>query len=141
MSATPTPVEVRRTGSHEFLGTNPRGAEVRVGRSGAEGSFSPGELLLVAAASCAGLTAEGLLTRRLGEDAPQVIVADRDKESEDAHEFSEVRVGYQVDLAAVDPSQHAALKEAVDRAIERLCTVSRTLERGAKVTLDFPGGD
>lgn len=140
MSATPTPVEVRRTGSHDFVGVNPRGAEVRIGRDGAEGAFTPGELLLVAAASCAGLTAEGLLTRRLGESAPLVVHADRDKESEDAHEFSTVRVGFDVDLSVVDEDKRAALKEAVDRAIERLCTVSRTLENGAKVSVTFPEG-
>lgn len=138
MSVTPSPVEVRRTGSHDFLGVNPRGAEVRIGRDGAEGAFTPGELLLLAAAGCAALTAEGLLSRRLGESAPQVVHADREKETPEAHEFSSVQVDFAVDLSALAPEQRAALQDAVDRAIERLCTVSRTLERGAKVAVDFP---
>lgn len=135
----PSPVVVRRTGSHVFTGSNPRGATVTVGRDGAEGAFTPGELLLVAAAGCAAVTAETLVLRRVGQDTPLVVHADRDKESPDAHEFSAVHVGFDVDLGALDEQSRAALKDTVDRAIARLCTVSRTLERGVGVGVEFDG--
>lgn len=141
MSVPPSPVDVRRTGKYAFVGTNPRGAHVAIGRDGAEGAFTPGELLLVAAAGCAALTGESLLARRLGEAAPQRVTADRTKESPDAHEFSSIQVDFDVDLSSLGAEQRAALKDTVDRAIERLCTVSRTLERGVPVSVDFPEAD
>jgi len=42
-------LEVERTGEHAFVGRNERGAEVRLGRKGAEAAFSPAELLQIAA--------------------------------------------------------------------------------------------
>lgn len=130
-----TPVELTRTTEGAFVATNPRGAQVRVGPASAEHAFTPGELLLVAAAGCAGITSERLIVRRIGEEAPFRVHADRAKEHEDAHEFSSVGVDLDVDLSGLDESQREALQRAVHRAIERLCTVSRTLERGVPVTL------
>lgn len=132
-----TPVEVTYIGSHTFEATNARGAKALVGRAGAEGVFSPGELLLAAAAACAGVTAESMVVRRVGEDARFRVHADRTKESDDAHEFASVMTELDVDMSALDDAQRAALITAVDRAVERLCTVSRTLRKGVPVTTSF----
>lgn len=132
-----TPVEVHRTGEKQFVGRNPRGGEVRVGTQEAPGAFTPGELLLVAAAACAAVTAESLVVRRLGPDAEIAVSADRTKESEDAHEFQSVETTMNLDLSQLDQEQRDGLVVAVRRAVERYCTVSRTLEKETPVSLEF----
>lgn len=131
-------MDVRRTGGATFVGRNGRGAEVRIGPESAAGVFTPGELLLVAAAACAGVTAESLIVRRLGPDVDVTVTADRTKESPDAHEFATIDTVLQVDMTPLAAEQRTALADAVRRAVERYCTVSRTVEKGAPVTLEIP---
>ncbi|GAA4532821.1 OsmC family protein [Amycolatopsis samaneae] len=131
-------LEVQREGKHVFVGRNERGADVKVGRKGQEGVFSPAELLQIAAAGCAAVTAEELITRRVGEDSKFRVGVTADRR-EDAWELDAVHVAFDVDVSVLDADQRAALAGAVDRAIERLCTVSRTLKKGIPVTESFPG--
>ncbi|WP_410623731.1 OsmC family protein [Amycolatopsis sp. cmx-8-4] len=130
-------LEVQRDGQHSFVGRNDRGAEVRLGRSGAEGAFSPAELLQIAAAGCSAVTAEELITRRVGEDAKFRVTVSADRR-EGAAELDAVHVAFDVDVSTLAEDQREALAGAVDRAIERLCTVSRTLKKGIPVTEEFP---
>jgi len=127
-------IDVRQAGEHEFIATNGRGAEVRIGRKDQEGSFSPMELLLAAAAGCVAVTAETLLTRRVGEftaHAEHVSV-------EGAHEVATVPVSLDYDLSGLDDAQRAALETVVRRAVQQLCTVTRTLKRSATTPLTLP---
>jgi uncharacterized OsmC-like protein len=128
---------VQRDGKHSFVGRNERGAEVRLGRSGAEGAFSPAELLQIAAAGCSAVTAEELITRRVGEDAKFRVTVNADRRA-GASELDAVHVAFDVDVSTLAADQREALAGAVDRAIERLCTVSRTLKKGIPVTEEFP---
>ena len=130
-------LEVQRDGQHSFVGRNDRGAEVRLGRTGAEGAFSPAELLQIAAAGCSAVTAEELITRRVGEDAKFRVAVTADRR-EGASELDAVHVAFDVDVSTLAEDQRTALAGAVDRAIERLCTVSRTLKKGIPVTETFP---
>ncbi|WP_439383176.1 OsmC family protein [Amycolatopsis lexingtonensis] len=130
-------LEVQRDGQHAFVGRNDRGAEVRLGRAGAEGAFSPAELLQIAAAGCSAVTAEELITRRVGEDAKFRVTVTADRR-EGASELDAVHVAFDVDVSTLAADQREALAGAVDRAIERLCTVSRTLKKGIPVTESFP---
>ncbi|TNC19227.1 OsmC family protein [Amycolatopsis alkalitolerans] len=130
-------LEVQRTGEHEFVGRNDRGAEVRIGRKGAEGVFAPAELLQIAAAGCSAVTAENLITRRVGEDSKFRVDVAADRR-EGASELDAVHVKFDVDVSSLAEDDRAALAVAVDRAIDRLCTVSRTLKKGIPVTEDFP---
>ncbi|MEV4145033.1 OsmC family protein [Amycolatopsis sp. NPDC049691] len=130
-------LEVQRDGQHSFVGRNDRGAEVRLGRNGAEGAFSPAELLQIAAAGCSAVTAEELVTRRVGEDAKFRVTVSADRR-EGASELDAVHVAFDVDVSTLAADQREALAGAVDRAIERLCTVSRTLKKGIPVTEEFP---
>ncbi|GAA4618319.1 OsmC family protein [Saccharopolyspora hordei] len=134
-----TPVEVTRTGEHTFVATNPRGGRVAIGREGAPDAFTPGELLLAAIAACSALTSENLLVRRLGEDAELTVHADRTKDPADKHRFARVQVGFDVDLGAVeDDDERAKLLDAVERAIGKYCTVSRSVEEGTPIDLTLP---
>lgn len=131
-----TPVEVTRTGQHTFTATNPRGGEVAIGREDAPDAFTPGELLLAAIAACSAVTSENLLVRRLGEDAKVTVHADRTKVPEDKHKFASVQVSFDVDLSGVEDD--GKLVDAVQRAIEKYCTVSRSVEEGTPIELSLP---
>ncbi|MGP4015624.1 OsmC family protein [Saccharopolyspora sp. 5N708] len=131
-----TPVEVTRTGQHTFTATNPRGGQVTIGRDGAPEAFTPGELLLAAIAGCSAVTSENLLVRRLGEDAKITVHADRTKTPEDKHKFASVQIDFDVDLSGIDDADK--LVEAVRRAIEKYCTVSRSVEEGTPIELSVP---
>jgi uncharacterized OsmC-like protein len=48
-----------------------------------------------------------------------------------------VHVAFDVDVSSLDADQREALATAVDRAIDRLCTVSR-IKTGSPVTETFP---
>ncbi|RRO18142.1 OsmC family peroxiredoxin [Saccharopolyspora rhizosphaerae] len=131
-----TPVEVTRTGEHTFTATNARGAEVAVGRDGAPGAFTPGELLLAAVAACSAITSENLFVRRIGEDARLVAHADRTKDTEDEHKFAEIQVSLEAELDGVQDRDK--LLDAVQRAVEKYCTVSRSVEESTPIILTLP---
>jgi uncharacterized OsmC-like protein len=132
----PATVRIRRTGDHRFTATNNRGGEVAVGRAGQENSFSPGELLLAAIGACSHVTAESLLTRRIGGEAAQEVTVEATKDT-DQNRYPSVRVSFDVDLSGLDERKDVAA--AALRAIERLCTVSRTVENGAEVVVELDG--
>lgn len=134
-----TPVEVRRTGDHSYTATNGRGGSVQIGTDGVPDSFTPGELLLAAIAGCSGLTGENLLTRRIGDSAEVTVYADRTKAPEDPKKFASVQVSFDVDLSSIaDEGERGKLLDAVERAIERSCTVSRSVQESTPITLTLP---
>ncbi|HVK20883.1 MAG TPA: OsmC family protein [Actinokineospora sp.] len=130
-----TSIDVERTGGHEFVARNDRGAEVRIGRVGQEGSFSPVELLLAAAAGCAAVTGEALIVRRAGEIPMRVSAADVRQAG--AHQLDGVDLRFDLDLSGLDAEAQAELRSVVQRAVAALCTVTRTLKQSASADLRF----
>jgi len=129
-----TGLEIERVGTHEFVGRNDRGATVRIGRAGADGAFTPGELLQVAAAGCAAITVEELVVRRAGQDARITATAGFDR-APGVREYEQVHVNLHADLSFLDEDTRERVLKAMRTAVERECTVSRTVERGAEVLL------
>ncbi|WP_367131706.1 OsmC family protein [Saccharothrix sp. HUAS TT1] len=128
-------VEVRRVGEHDFVATNDRGASVRVGRKGAEGAFTPVELLLAAAAGCAAVTVETLVTRRVEGD---LVARADDVRSADGNSLTSVPVDLAYDISQLTEAQRTALETTVRRAIDQLCTVTRTLKSTPPTPLTLP---
>lgn len=126
---------MRRVGLHEFVATNDRGASVPIGRAGASGSFSPVELLLAAMAGCAAVTVETLVQRRVGDG---LVARADDVRPAGAHQLDEVPVTLDYDVSALTDEQRAALDATVRRAIDQLCTVSRTLNNAPPTPLHLP---
>ncbi|WP_439663708.1 OsmC family protein [Lentzea sp. HUAS TT2] len=127
-------INVERVGEHEFVASNGRGASVRIGRKGQEGSFSPVELLVAAAAGCAMVTSETVILRRTGGDQ---LTAEADAvQSESGNEVLSIPVTLSYDLSAVDDPE--ALETVVRRAVEQFCTVTRTLKQSATAPLQLP---
>lgn len=129
---------VERIGHRRYTGYNDRGARVEIGNTGDEGVFGPVELMKLALAGCAGLTADNALSRRLGEDVPVTIEVGgpTDGPQDRVPAFAERLV---VDLTSLDDDEREKLLVVLDRAITEHCTVSRTLQAGATVTLTVAG--
>lgn len=129
-----TELWVQRTGTRRYTGQSSRGAQVLIGSEDVEGVFTPGELLKIALAACTGMSSDLPLSRRLGDDYDATVrvsgAADRDNEL-----YPQLDEILQVDMSELDPEAVQRLLVVVERAVDRVCTVGRTLKAGTKVTL------
>jgi uncharacterized OsmC-like protein len=130
-----TELWVERTGIRRYTGRSSRGAEVLIGSETDEGVFTPGELLKIALAGCSGLSSDQPLRRRLGDDYPAVIrvsgPADRDEER-----YPRLEETLQIDLSGLSSEETERLLLVVNRAIDQVCTVGRTLKAGAEISFE-----
>ena len=129
-----TDLWVQRTGNRRFTGHSSRGAQVLIGSEDVAGVFTPGELLKIAVAACSGMASDVSLARRLGDDFDSTIRVSgaADRENEVYPKIDEVM---ELDLSELDPEAAQRLLTVVERAVDRVCTVGRTLKAGAEVTL------
>lgn len=129
-----TELWVQRTGTRRYVGRSSRGAEVLVGSEDVEGVFTPGELLKIALAACTGMASDRPLSRRLGDDYDATVrvsgPADRDNEV-----YPSLDEVLEVDLSELDADAAQRLLVVVERAIDAVCTVGRTLRAGTEVNL------
>jgi uncharacterized OsmC-like protein len=121
-----------RVGTRRYTGHNARGAQVRIGPVEAGDVFTPGELLKLALAGCAGMSADHSLARRLGPDVAITVRVAGPKRDERYPEIHEELV---VDLSSLDAADRDRVLTVVHRAVDRNCTVGRTLESGADIAL------
>ena len=130
-----TELWVERTGISRYTGRSSRGAEVLIGSETDEGVFTPGELLKIALAGCSGLSSDQPIRRRLGDDYPAVIrvsgPADRDEER-----YPRLEETLQIDLSGLSAEETERLLLVVNRAIDQVCTVGRTLKAGAEISFE-----
>lgn len=131
-----TELWVQRTGTRRYTGHSSRGAEVLVGSEDVDGVFTPGELLKIALAACTGMSSDRPLSRRLGDDYDATIRVSgaADRENEVYPRLSET---LEVDLSDLDPEAAQRLLVVVERAVDAVCTVGRTIKAGATVDLSI----
>lgn len=131
-----TDLWVERTGTRLYTGRSSRGAEVRIGSDGVEGVFTPGELLKIALAACTGMSSDLPLSRRLGDNYDAVVRVDgpADRENEWYPVLAE---RLELDLSELDADAQERLLLVVQRAIDKVCTVGRTLKRGTEIELEI----
>ena len=128
-------VWAKRLGTRHYLAGNENGVSVEVG---GEGNFTPGELMKIALLTCQTLSADHRIARELGQDGQLTAVATAVKN--DAEErYESFVVDIDAALAGLDEDQLAKLRERVDVAINRYCTVGHTVEHGAHVTTRLNG--
>jgi uncharacterized OsmC-like protein len=128
-----TDLWVERTGVRRYTGRSIRGAEVLVGSEDVEGVFTPGELLKIALAACSGMSSDHALRTRLGDDYQATVrvsgPADREQER-----YPLIEESLEVDLSALSEEEIRKLLVIVERSIDKVCTVGRTLKSGTEVT-------
>lgn len=136
--ATPahTDLWVERTGTRRYTGRSSRGAEVLIGSEDVDGVFTPGELLKIALAACTGMSSDRPLSRRLGDNYDAVVHVDgpADRENEWYPVLTE---RMELDLSELDADAQERLLLVVQRAIDKVCTVGRTLKRGTEIELEI----
>jgi uncharacterized OsmC-like protein len=128
-----TELWVERTGVRRYTGRSTRGAEVLVGSEDVEGVFTPGELMKIALAACSGMSSDQPLRRRLGDDYQATIRVSgpADREQERYPLLEEV---LEIDLSGLSDEDRDRVLTVVERAIDQVCTVGRTLKSGTEVT-------
>jgi uncharacterized OsmC-like protein len=131
-----TQLWVERTGVRRYTGHSSRGAQVLVGAEDVDGVFTPGELLKIALAACSGMASDQPLARRLGDDYTATIKVSGppDREQERYPLLVET---LEVDLSGLTEQQAAQLLVVVNRAVDQVCTVGRTLKSGTQVTFEL----
>lgn len=128
---------VERVGEREYVGHNDRGASVTFAGAGVPGTFTPGELLKLAAAACTGLVTDRALARRVGDDyKAQVHVSAVKNQEENRYETLEEKIV--VDLSSLDAETRERLLALLERTVHTQCTVGRTIEAGAPIALVLP---
>jgi uncharacterized OsmC-like protein len=127
-----TELWVQRTGTRRYTGHSSRGAQVLIGSEDVDGVFTPGELLKIALAACSGMSSDHPLARRLGDDYAATVkvsgAADRDQER-----YPQLRETLELDLSGLTEEKAARLRAVVNRAVDQVCTVGRTLKSGTDV--------
>jgi uncharacterized OsmC-like protein len=130
-----TELWVERTGVRRYTGRSSRGAEVLVGSEDVEGVFTPGELMKIALAACTGMSSDHPVARRLGDDYAATVrvsgAADRDNEI-----YPLLEESLEVDMSGLTEDEVARLVTVVNRAVDQVCTVGRTLRSGTTVNLE-----
>ena len=136
----PGSVSVTRTGPRTYEGLNERGSTVRIGPADAPGTFTPGELLKLALIGCAGMSSDQVAARRLGDDFAVTIWA-HGRSDHDENRYRRIEEEFLIDLAGLEPAERAKLIEVMRRAIERRCTVARSVEDSIELTTTIDGTD
>jgi uncharacterized OsmC-like protein len=130
-----TELWVERTGARRYTGRSSRGAEVLIGSEDVEGVFTPGELLKIALAACSGMASDIPLQRRLGEDPqfghdiPSSLIREREV-------YPRLEERMELDLSGLSDEERARVLTVIERAIDQVCTVGRTLKNGTEVTFE-----
>ena len=133
-----TELWVERTGVRRYTGRSTRGAQVLVGNEDVEGVFTPGELMKIALAACSGMASDAPLQRRLGEDY-QVRIAVSGAADREQERYPQLDEQMTLDLSGLSEDEVARVLTVVERAIDQVCTVGRTLKSGTKVTFGVSG--
>ncbi len=131
-------VSLHKIGEGRWKATNARGGVLPIG-SGADPDFSPVELLLAALAGCSAIDVDLITGKRVGAEhftveATGVKVAD-----EQGHHLEGLRLVFDVSFPDGEAGDHARmlLPRGVAASRDRLCTVSRTVQRGTPVTYEL----
>ena len=128
-------VTIDRQSLGRYTARNPRGGEISI--AAGEGSdFTPVELLLVAIAGCSGADVDYITAKRAEAESFTVTV-DADKvRDEQGNRLENITMTFTVAFPEGEAGDAAreVLPAAIQRSHDRLCTVSRTIERGTAIT-------
>jgi len=123
---------VERTGVRTYRGRSQRGGVVEVAPDDVPGTFTPGELLQIALAACAGMSSDQRMAIALGPDYKAVLraIPTRNEYSERYNSFHEVM---EVDLSGVDAEKLARTLKFAQQSINNNCTIGNTVAKGAEI--------
>lgn len=116
---------IERTGTRQYRSENSRGATIEIGQG--LGQWSPGDLLKLALLGCNAMSSDSRLERVLGPDFTLGGgISGTYNEAEDRYEDFSVEL--LPDFGDLSDEEVAALTERALKAIERNCTIGRTID-------------
>lgn len=123
-----------RRADGSFTAYNERGGEIPVGLDDEPGTFSPGELLQLALATCNLGSIQHLLASRLGQETTSSVgVSTHRVRGENRYGSMDVEI--LADLSSLPEERREKVIERLRGAADRQCTVGRTLAAGASYDL------
>ena len=127
-------VGIQRIAPGQYTVTNERGGTITVG-SGAEGEFTPVELLLTAIGTCTAIDVDVLTSRRAEPTEFTIEVGAEKIRDELGSRLTDIAVTFHVSFPEGEAGDAARelLPGAVRRSHDSLCTVSKTVELGTPV--------
>ncbi len=127
-------VGIQRIAPGQYTVTNERGGTITVG-SGAEGEFTPVELLLTAIGTCTAIDVDVLTSRRAEPTEFTIEVGAEKIRDELGSRLTDIAVTFRVAFpeGAGGDAARELLPGAVRRSHDSLCTVSKTVELGTPV--------
>lgn len=129
-------ITMTRESKGVYVATNARGGQIRFGPD-LENGFTPVELLLTALAGCAGIDVDYMTSRRAEPTRFEAISRATQEKGEMGNVLRDLVVTYHVEFPEGEDGDKARerVEVALRAAHERTCTVSRTIESGAAVSL------
>ncbi|MGW5241132.1 OsmC family protein [Monashia sp. NPDC004114] len=127
-------ITLTRDSQGRYTARNRRGGSISV--SSGTDELSPVELLLAGIAACTAVDVDTVTTRRAEPESFEVeVTADKVKD-ENGNHLQDINVTFRVRFPDGDAGDAARemLPKLVRRSHDEWCTVSRTVELGAKVT-------
>src|SRR5580658_7213295 len=130
----PRSVTMRRVANSQYVVTNDRGGELRIGKG--EGTdFTPVDLLLAALGGCTAVDVD-LVTSRRAEPDEFTVQVDGEKVRDAAgNRLADLAITFHVTFPATAEGDEARaiLPDIVRKSHDRLCSVGRTVELGTPV--------
>jgi uncharacterized OsmC-like protein len=126
-------VSLERLSKASYRATNKHGDTIVVGEG--DGSFTPVELLLTAIAACSAIDVDYIVGKR-DEPTSFRLHAEANKvRDEGGNHLTDIVVTFDARFEDTEAGRTAQdfVPRAVKQSHDRLCTVTRTLELGAKV--------
>ncbi len=130
-------VTMTRTHKGTYLVTNPRGGVLSVGGGGESADFTAVELFLTAMAACSATDVD-FITSRIAEPVQFDVTSQGEKVRDGAeNHLTAIEVTFTVRFPEGDAGDRARarLPRAIAQTHDRLCTVSRTVQRGAPIAM------
>ena len=124
---------VERTGTRTYRGHSVRGATVEIGPAESGAVFTPGELLQIALAACAGMSSDQRMAIALGPDFKSTIRAIPTKNPY-SDRYSSFYEEMEVDLSGLDPEKKARTLKFAQQSINNNCTIGNTVAKSAEVS-------
>jgi uncharacterized OsmC-like protein len=128
-------VSIARVAAGGYTVTNERGGTIPVG-TGADGEFTPVELLLAAIGACTSIDVDVLTSRRAEPVSFAVDVEAEKVRDALGSRLADIAVTFHVAFPEGEggDAARALLPGAVRRSHDSLCTVGRTVELGTAIT-------
>lgn len=130
-------IELTQIGPGRFKATNDRGGETFMGGGGEDPDFTPVELLLASIAGCTAVTVEEITSRRAAATGFSITSSGEKVRDEVGTKLTDLQLRFDITFpeGPEGDAARAVLPRTIRQTLERLCTVSRTVELGTPIAV------